>query len=84
MAEVLIYTKGVCPYCTKAKTLLSSKNQPFTEISLDEHPEKIEEMLKLCQKQTVPQIFINGQCIGGFDDINSLNQQGKLDKLLQE
>lgn len=84
MAEVTIYTKNICPYCTKAKTLLQSKEQPFTEISLDKHPELIEEMVKKSQRTTVPQIFINGQSIGGFDDMNALNQQGKLDKLLQK
>lgn len=83
MAEVIMYTKTICPYCTRAKTLLASKNQNFTEISLDEHPEKIEEMVEKSQRQTVPQIFINGQAIGGFDDLNALNQQGKLDELLQ-
>lgn len=83
MAEVIMYTKTICPYCTRAKTLLASKNQTFTEISLDEHPEKIEEMVEKSQRRTVPQIFINGQAIGGFDDLNALNQQGKLDELLQ-
>ena len=83
MAEVIMYTKEICPYCTRAKTLLTSKNQTFTEISLDEHTEKIEEMIEKSQRRTVPQIFIDGQSIGGFDDLNALNQQGKLDELLQ-
>lgn len=83
MAEVIMYTKGICPYCTRAKTLLQSKNQTFTEISLDEHPELIDEMVAKSQRRSVPQIFINGQAVGGFDDINALNQQGKLDELLQ-
>ncbi len=83
MAEVIMYTKSICPYCDRAKTLLASKNQDFTEISLDIHPEKVEEMIEKSQRRTVPQIFINGQSIGGFDDLYALNQQGKLDKLLK-
>jgi glutaredoxin 3 len=83
MPEIIMYTKGYCPYCTKAKTLLASKGQTYTEISLDTNPEKTEEMIEKSQRRTVPQIFINGQSIGGFDDLYSLNQQGKLDELLK-
>ncbi len=83
MAEIIMYTKGYCPYCDKAKVLLTNKKQNFTEISLDEHPEKIEEMIEKSQRRTVPQIFINGKSIGGFDDLYALNQQGKLDELLK-
>lgn len=83
MAEIIMYTKGYCPYCTKAKTLLASKGQSYTEISLDTNPEKAEEMIEKSQRRTVPQIFINGQSIGGFDDLYALNQQGKLDELLK-
>ncbi len=83
MPEIIMYTKGYCPYCTKAKTLLASKGQTYTEISLDTNPEKTEEMIEKSQRRTVPQIFINGQSIGGFDDLYALNQQGKLDELLK-
>lgn len=83
MAEIIMYTKGYCPYCTKAKTLLASKGLEFTEISLDIHPEKVEEMIEKSQRRTVPQIFINGKSVGGFDDIYALNQHGKLDELLK-
>ena len=83
MAEVIMYTKSHCPYCDKAKTLLATKNQSFTEISLDKHPEKTEEMIEKSQRRTVPQIFINGQSVGGFDDLYALNQQGKLEELLK-
>lgn len=83
MAEVIMYTRNICPYCTKAKTLLQSKKQPFTEISLDKHPELIDEMVEKSHRTSVPQIFINGQSIGGFDNIDALNKQGKLDELLQ-
>lgn len=83
MAEIIIYTKGYCPYCTKAKTLLTAKGQNFTEISLDTNPERLQEMIDKSQRRTVPQIFINGQSIGGFDDLYALNQEGKLDELLK-
>lgn len=82
--SIIIYTKTTCPYCINAKHLLDQKGVEYSEIlfpslSDDEH-------LALSQKtngyRTVPQIFINDTFIGGFDQLNQLNQQGKLDALL--
>jgi glutaredoxin 3 len=84
MPEILIYTKDYCPYCVKAKKLLELKKQQFQEIDLTKEPEKLEEMLaKSNGKRTVPQIFINGQHVGGCDDMYALNDKGELDKLLK-
>lgn len=83
MAEVIMYATGYCPYCTKAKALLTEKNVAFTEIRVDLHPELREEMIQKSGRNTVPQIFINGQHIGGCDDLHALEAQGELEKLLR-
>ncbi len=82
MAEVVIYTRGYCHYCDSAKKLLDGKGVEYSEVDLDEHPERLKEMIELSNRRTVPQIFIDGKSIGGFDDLNALNRAGELDKLL--
>ena len=83
MAQVIMYTKAYCPYCTKAKELLNKKQVLFTEIRVDLQPELREEMITKSGRHTVPQIFINGQAIGGCDDLYALEDQGKLNQLLK-
>jgi len=83
MAEVIIYTTSYCPYCVRAKELLKQKNVAFTEIRIDSQPELREEMMARSGRHTVPQIFINGQSIGGCDDLHALDDQGKLNTLLE-
>lgn len=84
MAKIEIYTTATCLYCVQAKALLKKKNVAFQEIHVDQDPVQRDEMLKRSGgKRTVPQIFINGQSIGGFDDLYALDQKGQLDKLLQ-
>jgi glutaredoxin 3 len=83
MANVEIYTKYTCGYCMMAKRLLKSKNVTFTETELLSQPEKRAEMLQRSNgSSTVPQVFIDGQHIGGFDDLSGLDMAGKLDPLL--
>jgi glutaredoxin 3 len=83
-ASITIYTKVYCPYCVRAKALLTQKGVSFTEFRIDEQPELRPEMIEKAQgRSTVPQIFINGQHIGGCDDLYALDAQGKLDPLLQ-
>ncbi|HAT42250.1 MAG TPA: glutaredoxin 3 [Rheinheimera sp.] len=83
-ASITIYTKVYCPYCVRAKALLTQKGVSFTEFRIDEQPELRPEMIEKAQgRTTVPQIFINGQHIGGCDDLYALDAQGKLDPLLQ-
>lgn len=83
MAKVIVYSKPYCPYCDNAKQLLQSKNISFEEIRVDLSDEKREEMMRLSGQRTVPQIFINGQSIGGFTDLAALDESGKLDELLK-
>ncbi len=83
MAEIVIYTKPGCPYCSSALALLNKKGAEFTEIVASNDPEKKAEMVeKSGGRATFPQIFINGQHIGGCDDIQALERKGGLDPLL--
>lgn len=81
-SKVVIYSGHRCAYCNAAKRLLDSKNVEYTEINVDEDPARRDEMISRTQRQTVPQIFINEQHVGGFDDLSELNQSGGLDELL--
>ena len=83
MAKVEIYTTMACPYCTKAVSLLSTKNIDLEKIDVTLSTAKRQAMRMRANGQTsVPQIFINGDHIGGCDDLFRLNQAGHLDKLL--
>jgi glutaredoxin 3 len=84
MARVIIYTTGYCPYCFGAKALLRSKNVAFEEIDVTGDPARRAEMERLSARRTVPQIFINGKSIGGFDDARRLETAGELDRLLAD
>lgn len=83
MVEVIMYSTGYCPYCTKARELLNNKNVAFTEIRIDLQTELRDEMIAKSGRRTVPQIFINSQAIGGCDDLYALEAQGKLNQLLK-
>ena len=83
MADVVIYTKPGCPYCYAALGLLAKKGVDFTEIVASNDPEKKAEMIQRANgRATFPQIFINGEHIGGSDDMHALDRAGKLDALL--
>jgi glutaredoxin 3 len=83
MPEITLYTKSWCSYCASAKRLLTRKGAGFTEIDIERHPEKRAEMIqKAGGRTTVPQIFINGQHIGGSDDLSAIDSKGQLDPLL--
>jgi glutaredoxin 3 len=84
VARVEIYTKFLCPYCSRAKRLLESKGVAYDEYDISMGGEKRVEMLQRANgRTTVPQIFIGGRHIGGSDDLASLDMDGKLDPLLQ-
>jgi glutaredoxin 3 len=82
MAQVIIYTTNWCPYCNGVKALLRSKDIEFDEIDVTDDREKRAEMERLSQRRTVPQIFIDGHAIGGYDDARMLDATGELDRLL--
>ena len=81
-AKIIIYSKADCPYCDWAKQLLDKKNVSYNEIRIDLDEEQRIVMERLSGRRTVPQIFINEQPIGGFDDLATLEKAGTLDNLL--
>lgn len=83
MENVQIYTTTYCPYCVKAKRLLTHKEIQFTEIDVTEDVEMRLQLVEMSGGQkTVPQIFIDGKHVGGCDDLYSLDASGELNQLL--
>jgi len=83
MAEVEIYTTPICPYCVRAKTLLSKKGITYKEIDVAADPAIRDVMTKRAGgRRTVPQIFIGGHHVGGSDELYALERKGELDRLL--
>lgn len=82
MAKVEMYTKAMCPFCIRAKSLLEKKGVDIIDIPAWMSAEKRQEMNRRSGRNTFPQIFINGEHIGGFDDLNALEKRGALDPLL--
>lgn len=83
MPNVEIYTTQFCPYCIRAKQLLQQKGVPFVEHNLQDKPEELEALKSRTKMRTVPQIFINGQLIGGYTELLALETSGKLDEKLK-
>ncbi len=83
MARVEIYSTMFCPYCARAKSLLKKKGVRYENIDVMMNSEKRDEMTtRAGGRHTVPQIFIDGQHVGGCDDLHDLDRAGKLDALL--
>jgi glutaredoxin 3 len=82
MNEVEIYTTGWCPYCGAAKALLQDKGVSFDEIDATDPGVRSAMIERAHGRRTVPQIFIGGQHIGGYDDLSALDRRGQLDPLL--
>jgi glutaredoxin 3 len=83
MAEVELYTTMFCPYCTRARALLERKGVTFTDIDINEEPARRGEMVQRAGGRTsVPQIFINGEHIGGSDELAALDHAGELNAKL--
>ncbi len=83
MAKVEVYSTTYCPYCVRAKQLLDAKDVDYTEIDVTgDDAARIDLVEKSGGRRTVPQIFINGTSIGGYDDLRALEESGKLDGLL--
>ena len=83
MKNVEIYTGPLCAFCDREKALLNKKRVSFKEINLASDPNKMDEMIKKTNgMRTVPQIFVDGQHIGGNDKLQALENEGKLNSLL--
>jgi glutaredoxin 3 len=83
MPHVKMYCTAVCPYCQMAEKLLNKKGvSDIEKIRVDLDPAQREEMMRITNRRTVPQVFIGERHIGGFDDLSALDAEGGLDPLL--
>jgi glutaredoxin 3 len=83
VAQIELYTKAFCPFCARAKALLNRKGADFAETDISMNPGARDTMMQRSGgRSTVPQIFIDGQHIGGSDDLTALDARGGLDPLL--
>ncbi|MCG6886812.1 MAG: glutaredoxin 3 [Proteobacteria bacterium] len=82
MPDVVIYCTRFCPYCVRARMLLDSKQIDYTEIPIDQQPERRAEMEQRSQRTSVPQIFIGDYHVGGCDDLFALEAAGELEAKL--
>jgi len=78
-----MYATGWCPYCDRARELLTQKGLVFEEVDVDEDAKLREQMISRSGRRTVPQIFIGAKHIGGCDDLYALDAGGQLDSLIE-
>ena len=84
MSKIEVYSTAVCPYCVAAKNLLKSKGLEWTELRIDTDAAQREAMLtRSGGRRSVPQIFVNDQHVGGYDDLVAADRSGKLKQLLE-
>ena len=84
MADILIYSAAVCPYCVAAKNFLKSKGLAYREVRIDLDAVARKDMMDKAKRSSVPQIFVNGVHVGGFDDMVALDRAGKFTRLLEK
>jgi glutaredoxin 3 len=83
--RIEMYTTHVCPYCVAAKNLLKSKGLTWDEVFVDSDPAERERMLARSEgRRSLPQIFVNGQHVGGYDELVAADRDGHLAHLLAE
>ena len=80
--KVTVYSKSYCPYCVRAKALLSKKGVSFEEIPVEGKDELRTWLVEQTGQRTVPQIFAGDLSLGGFSDLDTLDREGKLDPIL--
>lgn len=82
MSQITVYTTVPCPYCSRVKRLLDSKGLQFEEIDLARDPDGRAELVKLTGMMTFPQVLVDGQLVGGYEETQAAASSGKLDDLL--
>ena len=83
MPKVILYTKDYCAFCRHAKALLTSKGVGFEEINIENDESLQEEIRHKSGRWTVPQVFVNGISLGGYQEIQALDSRGELDEILR-
>lgn len=84
MKNVILYSADWCPFCTRAKALLTSREIPFEEVNVDRVPGFREKLVEMSGRRTVPQIFVDGASVGGYDDLAALDRNGELLALVRD
>jgi glutaredoxin 3 len=82
MVDVQVYTTRVCPYCVAAKRLLAARHVGYTEIDVTGDDAKRAWLVEATGRRTVPQIFVGGHPVGGYDDLAALDASGRLAEML--
>jgi glutaredoxin 3 len=77
-----MYSTGTCPYCVQAESLLKRKGLTVNKIRIDQNASEFDNMIAKTGKRTVPQIFIDDQYVGGFDNLVALDRDGRLATLV--
>ena len=80
--SIVVYTADPCARCRNAKALLESRGYPYTEVNLTKDPDGRAELARKTGLMTFPQIVVDGETLGGFDDLRRLDADGGLDQLL--
>ena len=80
--RVIVYVTRVCPYCVRAKSLLERRGIGYATIDVSTDHETRRWLVEATGQRTVPQIFIDGESIGGFEELAELDRAGELDKKL--
>ena len=83
MPEVIVYTTAICSYCVAAKNFLKSRGAAYSEVRVDTDPAARALMMEKTRRSSVPQIFINGTHVGGYDELVALDRSGGLQPLLE-
>jgi glutaredoxin 3 len=84
MADILMYSSAICPYCLAAKNFLKSKGLGYREVRIDLDAAARKEMMDKAKRTSVPQIFVNGAHIGGFDEMVAMDRAGNFAALLEQ
>ena len=84
MQRVVMYCTRVCSYCARAERLLTEKGVVIEKVQVEDDPGEFTRMVELSGRYTVPQIFIGGVYVGGYDDLAALDRRGGLDPLLAQ
>ena len=81
-AEVIVYTKNMCPYCVRAKALLDKRGIAYEEINLSSDPDRLMALVEETGMMTLPQVMINGKLLGGYDETAAADRSGQLAELI--
>jgi glutaredoxin 3 len=82
MSSITVYTTNACPYCMRAKALLDARGLPYEEVNLGRDPETRAELAQKTGMMTFPQILIDEQLVGGFDELSAADRSGRLKELV--